>query len=142
MSPEFEYFKQYSLWKRMVSWLTGNPLRVSRLVKPALRYRFAVEYFKDHPMEVIQGSGRAISARGVRFATAIPPKKGQELEMRVRFLNEENGDQECVKINARVTHAIRPPGRSRYRVGCEWLDLDIKSKERIMTFLHANFVAV
>ena len=138
MNPEFEYFKNYSLWKKMISWLTGSPLRVSRAARPAYRYAFAVEYFKDHPLEVIRGSGRALSLKGVRFAAAIPPKKGQELEIRLMLPQEDEEEDVCIKIRARVIHSMLPPGRKRYRVGCEWIELSPQDKEEIGAFLCMN----
>lgn len=138
MSPELEYFKYFSVWRRIGAWLTGNKIKLPRQVKPRLRARFAVEYYKDHFQEVVEGSGRGISFDALRFAVEIPPQKGQEFQMKVIF-PEEFGEDRSVRLQVKVLKIAKPPGRKRFRVGCEITVIEPEEKKKLMEFIYWNF---
>ncbi len=138
MSPELEYFNQFHFFARFSAWLTGRKKwKIKRLgVKP--RSRLSVTYPVERwPVEV-EGSVRAISSRAIRFATLTPPKEGEIVHLKVRLPQDFEGGEE-IRIKSRVCKVMVPPGRRRYRVGCEAVDLSIETERKLEEFVRWNF---
>ena len=67
------------------------------------------------------GSGKDISATGMRFATFAPLKKGEVLETEI-FFNEKFPGVKKVSLQMQVMRVYKPSGAKRYRVGIRFLE--------------------
>ena len=70
-----------------------------------------------------QVSGKDISSLGIRFATFIPLKRGRPLQIGLEFPKGFPGTPK-VTVKAEVIWVYRPKGAQRYRVACQFMNLD------------------
>lgn len=105
----------------------GKERRSSPRVIP--EHEFAVDFESDgfSRMSGI-GGGKDLSTSGVRFATFAPLKKGQRLEMTLTFSARFPRVSRLV-IVARVVRIYRPKGAKRFRIGCQFIELETHASE-------------
>lgn len=139
MSPEVEYFKQFSIWKKVTAWFTGTRPRVESM-ESTLRCRFHVEYTNEK-FELFSGSVRSVSGDGIRFAAESPLRKGTIIELKIVF-PDEFGAPSPIFVKSVVRHSVRPPGRRRFRVGCKFVGASPVDHAKLCEFLRWNEAAL
>lgn len=100
------------------------------------RYTAADEFlveFKDKSHYI--GSSRDISVHGIRFATTRKLRAKEKIVLNFRLPLGFTGVRHF-SLNAKVARVYRPSGAARYRIACELLHEDEKTKEILRQLIY------
>ncbi|MBI4115896.1 MAG: PilZ domain-containing protein [Candidatus Omnitrophica bacterium] len=93
-----------------------------------------VDYRCDSPPLSGSGEGKDVSAVGIRFACEQKLPKDAALRLRLRF-TPGSVKKDSVEIRARVVDCYKKIGHGRYRVACDFQELDLVSQYTIKSFV-------
>lgn len=106
--------------------------RQSKRLEP--EERFLIEFRKGNASSFRLGEGKDISRTGVRFATSIPVKKGEPLDITLYF-PKQFPNVRNIATTAIVRRVYHPGPTHRYRVACEFQDPQPSVLQAVTNFM-------
>jgi PilZ domain len=99
--------------------------------------KFLVEFRKSKDAAFRIGEGRDISQGGLRFATAAPVRKGEDLQVILYFPKQFPGPR-SIQGQVRVRRIYVPGALHRSRIACEFKEPQRPLQEVVTEYIHWN----